>query len=278
MSEGFTADWLSLREPYDALACEPRLLARLGDWSRNRPSLRVVDLGAGAGSNLRRTAAHLAVPQSWTLLEWDQALIAAGERQLAAVPEAWSYRRLDLARELERVADEPCDLVTASALLDLASAEWVACLETVRRRLGAALYITLSYVGGVRWSPADPFDATALELVDRHQRTDKGFGPALGPSAVSVLRACLPSASVWVGASPWRLGSEDQGIQRMLLDGYVAAAAAIAPELGTDLRLWSQRRRSLLDQGRSALEVPHQDLLFLPHQPRTVSGRGPLPG
>jgi SAM-dependent methyltransferase len=265
VSESFSADWLSLREPYDTRACDRELLERLGAWARDRAGLRVVDLGSGTGANLRRTAPLLGARQSWALIEWDPALIAAGQRQLAATRTPWRYRRLDLARDLERIADEPCDLITTSALLDLASAPWLERLAAATLRTGAALYVTLSYVGRVRWSPADPFDATAITLVDQHQCTDKGFGPALGPQAGPALHAALaPSGRAWARASPWKLNPVDREIQAMLLDGYVAAAIDLAPERAGELRLWTQRRRGLLEQGYSRLEVGHQDLLLLP--------------
>lgn len=265
MSQGFSADWLSLREPYDGRACDRQLLDRLGAWSRECPHLRVVDLGSGTGANLRRTAPVLAGAQSWTLLEWDLELISAGGRELAGAPVAWRYRRLDLAADLEQIADAPCELVTASALMDLVSAAWLERLEAVRRRLGAALYVGLTYAGGVRWTPADPFDGPAQNLVDRHQRTDKGFGPALGPEAGPVLETLVASSGrVSVAASPWHLGPADREIQAMLLAGYAAAAGDIAPDQEAELHAWAERRRARIDQGGSQLEVAHQDLLLLP--------------
>ena len=53
MSEGFTPDWLTLREGYDAWARSARLLCQLARWCAGRGPLHIVDLGAGTGSNLR---------------------------------------------------------------------------------------------------------------------------------------------------------------------------------------------------------------------------------
>ena len=122
MSEGFSADWLRLREPYDRAAVDRGLLDRLLEWAGRRESLDIVDLGAGTGSTMRRLAPLLGVPQRWALIELDQGLIAAGSRDLPA----WAcYRRLDLARELGEVARLPAGLVTASALIDLVSEAWL---------------------------------------------------------------------------------------------------------------------------------------------------------
>ena len=80
---GFSADWLALREPIDHRSRHPGLLARLADAIGARESLRVVDLGAGTGSNLRALAPHLPPPrQTWRLVDHDPALIAAARTRL----------------------------------------------------------------------------------------------------------------------------------------------------------------------------------------------------
>ena len=47
------------------------------------------------------------------------------------------------------------------------------------------VYAALTYDGRIDLSPADPLDATIASAVNAHQHTDKGFGPALGPSAAA---------------------------------------------------------------------------------------------
>ena len=74
-------------------------------------------------------------------------------------------------------------LVTASALLDLVSDDWLRalaqrCADAARRCCSA-----LNYDGRIICTPEDPDDGTIVALVNEHQRTDKGFGPALGPDA-----------------------------------------------------------------------------------------------
>jgi hypothetical protein len=74
---GFAADWLALREPVDRCARSAPVLAATRLWADRRATpgcaLRVVDLGAGTGGNLRCLAPYLSAPQAWTLVDDDPA-------------------------------------------------------------------------------------------------------------------------------------------------------------------------------------------------------------
>jgi hypothetical protein len=266
VSEGFAADWLGLREAHDRRARNPSLLQGLARWRAGRGSLNVVDLGAGTGSNLRSVAPLLGGVQRWTLIEHDPALIDRGRVELAGCGVAWVYRHLDLAADLERLSDTPVDLITASALLDLVAEPWLERLAAWRRRSGAALYMALTYDGRCAWEPRLPFDDAALDLVNRHQRTDKGFGPALGPKAAPCLRALLSKAEGTLGTGPsdWVLQPGDQQIQDALLSGYAKSAAEAAPSRVPEIAHWARQRRGLIAANASRLVVGHEDLLLLP--------------
>lgn len=266
MSGAFSTSWLDLREPVDAKARNPALLTRLAAWSRERDCLRIVDLGAGTGANLRRTAPALGGRQYWTLVELDPALIADGAARLAPELVEWSYRSIDLSRDLELLAEVPCDLITASALLDLTSADWLEQLVALGRRLGAALYLTLSFDGRIEWQPADRRDRLVAELVNRHQCFDKGFGPACGPDAPAQLIRRLDPA--WgepvVARSDWLLDTTAEALQAKMIRGHHAAAVEAEPGSSKELNDWAARRLSLLARGRSRLRIGHVDVLYLP--------------
>ncbi len=168
----------------------------------------------------------------------------------------------DLATALDELPFPGCDLVTASALLDLVSPAWLARLVALARAHGCALLAALTYDGRIGWDPADPEDQRLQALVNRHQRTDKGFGPALGPEASKKTIALMESAGyrVAAAASDWRLGPGDREIQRALLEGWVDAARAIEPAGKGWLRRWRERRLALIETGRSRLTVGHRDL------------------
>ena len=176
----------------------------------------IVDLGSGSGANLRWLAPRLGGEQAWLLVDHDAALLAAAERTLlewaaatgaAALAESpargpgrdgWlddivvtgadfacrvRRARADLAADLERIELPERALVTSSALLDLVSAEWLDALARRCDATSADVYFALTYDGRTVCTPADEEDVEVLELFNRHQRGDKGFGAALGPTA-----------------------------------------------------------------------------------------------
>ena len=262
----FSAEWLALREPYDLRARNPNVLAALADAVANRAALAIVDLACGAGSTLRAIAPHLAPAQSWRLVDNDPGLLARaaallpiGTKNATAVP-------VDIARELETALAEPVDLVTTSALLDLVSADWLALLANGIAGRGLLIYAALTYDGSVTFAPADAFDATIVGAVNRHQRGDKGFGPALGPAAAAAAIARFEALGYAVvhGKSDWTLGPGDVDIQEALLTGWAEAARETGDLDSSDIEAWLVRRRAHLAAGRSSISVGHSDFFARP--------------
>ena len=256
----FSESWLELRAGYDTAARSPMLEAALARWAAARTTatgraLSVVDLGAGSGNNRRHLAPRLPVEQSWTLVDADPALLEVARRDDPSV----TVRGLDLAADLEEAIPEGTDLVTASALIDLVSAEWLERLMAQVDAVGAALLIVLTYDGRTAWEPSDPFDRHVLELVNRHQRTDKGFGPALGPDAGPAL-VRLAGERVTQATSDWVIAPNDAPMQAALVEGWTSAAIEISPGEANEIDAW--RDRSI---GRRArLTVGHVDQLVMP--------------
>ena len=197
--EAFSAEWLALREPADHVARATRLVTLVVNAlaSYSPPAVTVVDFGAGTGSNLRYLSRRLPFGQRWTLVDHDQRLLNKATRdwELAgdAVPHGVTVRarRVDLARLDESAftgaaagAPQAPLLVTASALLDLTSVDWLDRLAARCRALRALTLFALTYDGRITCEPPDPADEMVRALVNRHQQTDKGFGPAAGPDAV----------------------------------------------------------------------------------------------
>ena len=290
--ETFSAGWLALREPADHAARATTLVERAAEALQAQrandaaSALRVIDLGSGTGSNLRYLAPRLPVPQRWHLLDHDAALLAAAvERAPAGVSAQPSTRPAGLAVATHRVdlrvlppevfgahggdASPAATLVTGSALLDLVSPAWLAGLADHLQAMGAVGLFVLSYDGRIVCEPSDPLDAEVRDLVNRHQRTDKGFGPATGPDATSILAPLLATRgyTVHVASSDWDLGAESGELQRQLVAGWAGAAAQLAPERANAITAWQTRRLECIAGGRSRIRVGHQDVLAYPASP-----------
>jgi hypothetical protein len=261
---GFSAEWLAMREPYDHRARSKVVLdAVLAELDPS--SVRIVDIACGTGSTFRALSPHLEARQNWRLVDSDLSLLARTPPSspphivITSVP-------TDLNRDLEAALDGPLDLVTMSALLDLVSEDWLTrfTIEAAARRL--PVYAALSYDGRIELAPADIADKSVFAAVNRHQRRDKGFGPALGPTAApaALERFKRVGYAVTHGASDWTFGPHDREIQLATLSGWALAARETDELPVADVLDWLGRRRNLLDAGRSSIRVGHFDLFARP--------------
>jgi hypothetical protein len=262
--ESFSADWLALREPADTAARSESLTRLAGQRLAQRGHVRAIDLACGTGANVRYLASRLPMPATWTLVDHDQELLEEARRRLAGGPLGDDYtltaRRTDLS-QLDAALVAGHGLVTASALLDLVSTAWLQRLAQVCRGADAVVLIALTFDGRMECTPPHPDDELVRGLVLRHQRHDKGFGPALGPDATSVAEACFATEgfTVRTAHSDWRLDSPR--LQRELVAGWARAAAEIDPAQAGTIATWEQRRLAHVLEGRSRIRVGHRDLV-----------------
>jgi hypothetical protein len=263
---GFSAEWLALRESHDVRARNPVVLDAMASLFKSRDAASVVDLACGAGSTVRALSSHLPARQHWRLVDNDQRLLTlacsgkyTGDVRLDAVP-------LDLTGNFEVVFDGTIDLITASALLDLVSEPW---LDRFARNIAARrlpVYAALTYDGRIDLSPTDQLDTAIASAVNGHQRTDKGFGPALGPSAAAAAISKFEALgySVVHGSSDWLIGAADHEIQLELLDGWANAAREVEALPHRDIDNWLTRRKNEVGAGVSTMRVGHVDFFATP--------------
>ncbi|MFN4282823.1 MAG: methyltransferase domain-containing protein [Alphaproteobacteria bacterium] len=262
----FSGEWLALREPADHAARNADVLAAVAAHFAGRGDLAVTDLASGQGSTLRAVAKHLPPGQSWTLVDYDEALLDAA-KALAADGEAEvATQRADLNDDLEGVLALPADLLTTSAFFDLVSKPWLTHFvkEAAKRRL--PVYAALTYDGRMSCAPPDEHDAAAVAAFNRHQRHDKGFGPALGPTAAETAQRLFEAAGykVTAGPSDWRLGAAEAELQRQLIEGWHGAVAELKELPPAALAAWRAARLAAIDAGTAELLVGHVDLFAVP--------------
>jgi hypothetical protein len=260
---GFSAQWLALRETCDRSARSQTVRDALAATFAGAPAIAVTDLGCGTGSTMRAIADVLPPRQQWRLIDNDETLLALAAAAAAGRAQITTLA-IDVAQHLEQAIGNP-DLVTMSALLDLVSATWLDGLVAALVCLRCPLYAALSYDGEVALRPASRHDATVIAAVNRHQLTDKGFGPALGPGAArrapEILRR--KGFAVVEGRSDWSLGAQARDIQMELVAGWAGAAR----EIGLDAAIveaWLTERSDHVVAGRSEMRVGHVDFFATP--------------
>jgi hypothetical protein len=267
---GFSAEWLALRESHDLRARNPNVLDAVAAAFKSLDTISVVDLACGAGSTVRAVTSSLPARQRWDLVDNDHGLLAlacggmpVGEVERNAV-------QLDLSGNFEVVFEGAKDLITASALLDLVSETWLDRLARESAARALPVYAALIYDGRIHLAPADPLDEVVVSAVNTHQRTDKGFGPALGPSAAvaAISRFEALGYSVAHGTSDWVIGTADQEIQLELLTGWATAASEIEALPHHDIGGWLARRKTAVSKGVSTMRVGHVDFFATPSATR----------
>jgi hypothetical protein len=274
---GFSPEWLALREPVDHRSRDQGLARKLAAHLAGLEVPSIVDLGCGSGSNLRATAPLLGPRQHWTLVDHDRELIGAamgalmdwaddakaGEQALELSKAGKRidvvFRHADLAADLDGALGAGCDLVTASALFDLASSAFMERFATAVAARRAAFYTVLTYDGRQEWTPAHDADAALLDAFHAHQQTDKGLGPAAGPRAASDLAGAFRKVGYRVeeADSPWMLGNDDAGLIADLAQGFADAAAETGRVDDATIASW----RAI---ARTGAVVGHKDTLALP--------------
>ncbi len=286
---GFSAEWLSLREPIDHRsrnqALQTKVLHYLAQVNTVDPrSVHITDLGSGTGSNLRALAPHLSSLQYWTLVDYDQTLLHVARSTLLAwadseidMPAIESldahsmsvkplsilkqnktiivkFKRIDLLNDYPTILNEPTDLITAAAFFDLVAEPW---LIKFCAFLTKPLYTVLTYDGIEKWSPPEIIDAEILKEFHQHQRTDKGFGGALGPAAAKCLQSLLHDQhfTTICAPSPWILDHQDRTLIQQLTMGTAQAIREMHAIPLAKVNQWEQSRMQA-----SRCEIGHIDI------------------
>lgn len=262
---GFSAEWLALREPFDAIARNRNILEAVTAAFQDRSGLSVVDLGSGTGSTLRALSGRLPKPQRWKLVDNDPVLLAEAFALTVSAGVAVETQQFDLNADVGPLFDG-ADLVTASALIDLVSEPWLANLAAAAAARSLPVYIALTFDGRAGFGSADPLDAEVIAAVNAHQRGNKGFGPALGPGAAASAERIFRSLgySFAKGASDWVVAATDTKFLIEMLEGWRHAAGEMGELSAGVLDGWFTRRRQAIEAGKLSLNVGHVDFFAQP--------------
>lgn len=274
----FSAEWLALREPVDHRSIDAGLRAQVTAHLEHVSPVRVMDMGCGSGSNLRALADHLGPAQHWTLVDWDENLLAHARAALSAWGEnahddngalvinrgerriEVAFEQADLARHVAHALERPLDLVTAAAFFDLVSEDWMDGFATALAAHATPLYTTLTYNGVERWSPPHATDDAVLQAFHAHQHSDKGFGPAAGPGAADALARSLARQGYRVASAPshWIMDGADARLMGELAQGAANAVRETKLVSSQDVDAWLGARRNA-----ATCEIGHMDIFAI---------------
>ena len=262
-----SAAWLGLREPADAAARAAELVEPVRRRLAVTPRAVVHDLGSGTGSMGRWLAPRLPGPQRWIMYDQDVDLL---ERAMACVigtaadgaPVTVETRQRDITRLTARDLDG-ASLVTASALLDVLTAEEVDRVAAACAGAGCPALLTISVVGRVELTPPDPLDEEIAAAFNAHQRRTVRARTLLGPDAVDATADAFARRGVGVAVrpSPWRLGPDRAELVSEWFRGWLAAACEQRPELAGPAAPYARRRLADAAAGRLGVVVGHSDVL-----------------
>jgi hypothetical protein len=263
-------EWLVLREPADAAARSVELAERLGRHLPAAGRLVIHDLGGGSGAMGRWLGPRLRGPQHWVVHDRDADLLelAVADPPGPAADGAGvtvEARRSDITRPAPGDL-AGADVIVASALLDMLTADELAGMLAACTEIGCPILLALTVVGRVVLTPADPLDARMAAAFNAHQRRTTTAGRLLGPDAVAAAVAELrgTGAEVLVRPSPWRLDAAHAGLTAEWLRGWVAAVCEQEPAMAADAGDYRDRRLAQAAAGELGVTVDHADLLVLP--------------
>jgi hypothetical protein len=292
--------WLLLRFEADRQSRAQILLARAQEHAARHAAMRILDLGAGCGSNLLYLAPRLpATAQEWTLIDRDAALVSRVEASFSAMAPgipgmelgAGELRagdrtvryRLEIGDFLRGdcgVFGQEWDLVVANAVFDLLSAEQLGRFFDLAvehwQRSRPPVYFTINLDHEFAIEPGAPHDQAVRALFHAHMQRRQWFGRALGAdSAQAIARiAGQRGLVVHTAPSPWRIRADQPQLLQANLD-FVDHAAhdmlAGEPDAAQDRVLasnpsieefdrWLGERRAQIDRGGLTLSVGHRDL------------------
>jgi len=268
-------DWLAQRAAADDRSRSADLAQHLARMLPPGP-LVVHDLGAGTGAMTRWLAPRLGGPQRWVLRDGDEGILnhvdLSSTTDTHGDPVVAEPTVEDLT-SLPLDAFRGASAVTASALLDVITAEEAANVVAACVHAHTPALFSLTVTGGVRIEPPLPrtsgIERDLVAAFNDHQRRETAGRRMLGPHAVPLVAALFEAAgwSVRRAATPWRLAASDGPLIAQWLDGWLGAAVEQRPDLA---RAADELRRARLAQnavGRLRVTVSHEDLLAWPSQP-----------
>ena len=266
--------WLALREPADAVARAGDLVdLLLGDLPAGDRAV-IHDLGCGTGSMGRWLAPRLPGRQHWVLYDRDGDLLSLAVAGTPTTTAGGARVTVEgRRRDITRLAPNElagASLITASALLDMLTADELGRFVASCAGPGCPVLVTLSVIGRVELHPAHPLDEPIGRAFNAHQRRPVDGRRLLGPDAVALAADAFRGHGCRVELRPstWRLGVDHAALTGQWLAGWLQAALEQEPGLVAATTGYRRQRAAQAAAGGLRVTVAHQDLLARPRSER----------
>lgn len=281
----FTVEWLSERYRFDAAARNKEVEQSCIKHFQNYKQIKIVDIGAGHGSNFFYLFPKFPQHQEWVFVELNASLLETAFLRLAHFAKAHNYpfKRttktftfnangkeisiyslhasfLDLGQSL---ALETVNLLTAGAVFDLLSVELFEQFATQLIPFQIPLLSTINYAG-MRFWPQQKEDTQFLQLYEAHMLRMQNFGQSMGADCMRHMLAFFEKKQITchVGDSNWAVAAGDTKMQGFLLQYLENAILEMPINKGENLafKQWLSEKRQMVAAHQLKTTVLHQDL------------------
>ena len=281
------SDWLLKRYQYDAYAKNSYIQKSLLDFFRNHSSIRVIDLGAGMGSNFYYYRDLFPPLQSWWLLDNDLSLLDKNatkiwekgheegyqlKKEQKAMVITGKNKEFTIHNTHSSILDlknainlEEIDLVMDNAVFDLFSSDDFKLVADLCASYEVPFLSTLNYKG-MKFNPASRDDDTMIRLYEDHmQRAQDSGKSAMGPECCIRMKEILVDTGMEAinGTSRWNIPAEDKDMLLYYLE-FMEEALKTMDIDNESLEEWLQTKRQMVKEKQVALEVYHEDIVAFP--------------
>ena len=287
MDNKFSTSWINMRVEYDNYS-RSNILDKYFNKKRDISDIELIDMCCGSGNFLIWSIKNKLSFSGYTLIDNDIKLLKSIKSNLRKntlndlkiksntnnMNLILSKRNLVSSKVLIKKND--CDefsyktksfhVISYSAVLDLMSKSSIMkALKRVNDR--NVIYFSLCFNGIVKWTPTNIFDKYILTFFNNHQRTDKGFGTALGFKSIDFVKkyAIKKNINATIKNSPWIISNKSTKdkifMNRYLLD--IKKSLFHMEGIDRDiLRKWYNDKKNDIDKKSIKLYVGHEDILI----------------